>query len=156
VEDGDFILLDFEGEPLRSLADRRSKYSPLKDVAGMIRSFGYAAHSVHLESDAERPDPDRASWLHAWETWTSAAFLGAYLETAGDAPFLPRADADLQMLLGAFLIDKAFYELDYELNNRPDWLPIPLLGIRSIAVPGGGGKGGSQGGENPEADEDRG
>jgi trehalose synthase-fused probable maltokinase len=131
----DFILLDFEGEPLHSLEQRRKKVSPLKDVAGMLRSFSYAVHSAWREAVAGDPglSAKREPWLRAWEVWTSAAFLGAYLETAGAAAFLPQEEQELETLLDAFLLDKAFYELGYELNNRPDWLPIPLEGIREIA-----------------------
>jgi maltose alpha-D-glucosyltransferase/alpha-amylase len=135
LEDDDYILLDFEGEPLRSLGERRAKVSPLKDVAGMLRSFDYAAHSALREAASGRPDDlaVHGPRLDAWERWVSAAFLRAYLDAARGASFLPREESDLRTLLDAFLLDKAFYELGYELNNRPDWLPIPLEGIRSIA-----------------------
>ena len=131
----DFILLDFEGEPARSLAERRAKYPALKDVAGMLRSFSYAAFGALLAYTARRPDDlDRLkSWATLWERWTSAAFLRAYLATAGDANFLPSEESSLQCLLEAFLLDKALYELRYELNNRPGWVRIPLSGILSLA-----------------------
>jgi maltose alpha-D-glucosyltransferase/alpha-amylase len=132
----DFILLDFEGEPLRTLAERRAKASPLKDVAGMLRSFDYAAHSAFIDAQAQRPELARIRepLVRAWEVRVSAAFLGAWLETSAGAPFLPRAEADLRSLLDGFLLDKAFYELRYELNNRPDWLAIPLHGIRALGA----------------------
>ncbi len=130
----DFLLLDFEGEPLRPLAERRAKCSPLKDVAGMLRSFGYAARSAFMEATSENPEHVRLRepWLRAWETWVSAGFLGAYLEACAGATFLPAEPAELQALLDAFTLDKAFYELRYELNNRPDWVAIPLEGIQAI------------------------
>jgi len=142
VED-DFILLDFEGEPLRSLEERREKASPLRDVAGMLRSFGYLAQSIALEPPGSPPagrphDDPRAT---TFEAWMCSSFLGAYLQTASGAPFLPDDPAELQTLLDAFILDKAFYELGYELNNRPTWVGIPLRGILSIlrASPSEGG-----------------
>jgi maltose alpha-D-glucosyltransferase/alpha-amylase len=133
--ENDFILLDFEGEPMHSLAERRGKHSPLKDVAGMLRSFSYAAHSSLFDFTRERPEDlqTMAPWASAWEVWVSAEFLREYLETASGAPFLPDDDDQLETLLEAFLLDKAFYELNYELNNRPDWLHIPLQGILELA-----------------------
>jgi len=130
----DFVLLDFEGEPLRPLAERLAKASPLKDVAGMLRSFGYAARAAFMEATSVNPERVRLRepWLRAWETWVSAAFLGAYLEASAGASFLPADTAGLEILLDAFTLDKAFYELRYELNNRPDWVAIPLEGILSI------------------------
>jgi len=130
----DYIILDFEGEPARSLAERRSKYPALKDVAGMLRSFSYAAFGAVLAYTARRPDDlDRLrGWAILWERWTSAAFLRAYLATAGEAKFLPSEKSSLQRLLEAFILDKALYELRYELNNRPSWVRIPLSGILSV------------------------
>ncbi len=129
--EGDFYLLDFEGEPARSLSYRRQKQSPLKDVAGMLRSFNYAAYAGLFGQAASRPaDFGRLEpWAHIWQTWASAAFLRGYFETAADASFLP-ADLDQRdALLRLFMLDKALYELNYELNNRPDWARIPLWGI---------------------------
>lgn len=128
----DFVLLDFEGEPLRPLHERRRKQSVLKDLAGMIRSFHYAAHAALMPAagDNLHDMPEMAPWRRAWQEWVSAAFLRAYLATAGQAPFLPAADMDL--ILEVFLLEKVFYELKYELNNRPDWLSIPLAGILAI------------------------
>jgi maltose alpha-D-glucosyltransferase/alpha-amylase len=136
VEGDDFILLDFEGEPLRPMAERRDKYSGLKDVAGMLRSFGYAAHSAFMELVAERPEMTavREPWVRAWEAWIPAAFLATYLEGVSDTGLVPADPVDLQLLLDAYVLDKAFYELGYELNNRPDWVGIPLEGIRAVAV----------------------
>ncbi len=127
----DFILLDFEGEPLRPLAERRCKNSPLKDVAGMIRSLHYAAQAPFSEDKSNSTVEKRIQpWRDAWYEWTSAAFLSAYLETAARAPFLPTVDP--AFILDVFLLEKAFYELQYELNNRPDWVHIPLAGIIDI------------------------
>jgi maltose alpha-D-glucosyltransferase/alpha-amylase len=129
--EGDFYLLDFEGEPARPLAERRQKQSPLKDVAGMLRSFSYAAYAGLFAHTTSRPaafgllEPA----AHLWQTWVSAAFLRGYFETAGDAAFLPADLVQRDALLRLFMLDKALYELNYELNNRPDWVRIPLWGI---------------------------
>jgi maltose alpha-D-glucosyltransferase/alpha-amylase len=121
----DFLLVDFEGEPIRSLAVRRRKQSPLKDVAGMLRSFSYAAHTALIAAADPAAVEQQA---HTWESWAAATFLSAYFKTADGGTFLPTGSAR-SALLDAFLLDKAFYELQYEFNNRPDWLHIPLAGI---------------------------
>ncbi|MDQ4065125.1 MAG: phosphotransferase [Actinomycetota bacterium] len=126
-----WMVLDFEGEPLRSLDDRRAKQSPLKDVAGMLRSFNYAAIATLFE----RTDPDTDEWqrLQPWaETWESLArdrFLHTYLTRAHEGRFLPGDRAVLAVLLEAFEIEKALYELEYERGHRPDWVRIPERGI---------------------------
>ena len=130
----DFVILDFEGEPARSIAERRAKQSPLKDAAGMMRSFGYAAYAALLAFTLHAPD-DYApleTWAEGWQHWTSEAFLRAYLAALGDAPMLPRDDGVRRDVLRAFMLDKALYELAYELNNRPDWVIIPIVGIRRL------------------------
>ena len=126
----DFVIIDFEGEPLRSLAERRRKQTPLKDVAGMIRSFHYAAYAALFGQTAAPANGD--AWAAAWYHWTSTAFLTEYLAVAGAGSFLPTAPADLRLLLDAYLLEKAIYELIYELNNRPNWVRIPLQGIRAL------------------------
>jgi maltose alpha-D-glucosyltransferase/alpha-amylase len=136
----DFVILDFEGEPARPLTERRLKRSPFRDVAGMLRSFQYAAHARLLEEAAmgtvePRAMPELESWAFYWERWASAAFLRAYLERAGGASFVPRARAQLGLLIEVFVLEKAIYELGYELNNRPAWVRIPLAGIRQILSP---------------------
>jgi maltose alpha-D-glucosyltransferase / alpha-amylase len=128
----DFVILDFEGEPARSIAERRAKQSPLKDVAGMLRSYSYAAYAALFMFTVHAPD-DLAllrPWADAWRHWTSEAFVAGYRETIDALPLVPNAAFDV--LLRAFSIDKALYELGYELNARPDWVRIPLIGIRSI------------------------
>jgi maltose alpha-D-glucosyltransferase/alpha-amylase len=138
-EQGDFVLLDFEGEPARSLAERRRKQSPLKDVAGMIRSFSYATHSAlnqHLERIGEAGRKADSEALGAWTRWlenaASEGFLAAYRETIAINPaLLPPAD-QAQALFEAYVLEKALYELLYELNNRPAWLRIPISGILSL------------------------
>jgi len=119
----DFIIIDFEGEPGRPLNERRIKHSPLRDVAGMLRSFDYAAHTV-LAQQADRAE--------AWVECVSGAFMSAYLATAKGASFLPAREQELRMLLDVCLLEKAVYEVCYELNNRPDWVAIPLRGITRI------------------------
>ena len=134
----DFVIFDFEGEPAHSISERRLKRSPLRDVAGMLRSFHYAAHSAPLSQAekgggvaATRPH-DRSTmerWAQVWYQWISATFLKAYLAAASHSTFLPRSDEELRILVDAYLLEKAVYEVGYELNNRPDWLRIPLRGI---------------------------
>ncbi len=127
----DFYILDFEGEPARPLAERRRKQSPLKDVGGMLRSFDYAAyaglfaHAAARPAELQRLEP----WARAWQTWTTAAFLRAYFTTVGNALFVPADPPARDALLRLFVLSKALYELNYELNNRPDWIRIPLWGI---------------------------
>ncbi len=134
--DGDFIILDFEGEPTRTVAQRRARQSPLKDVAGMLRSFDYAAYAGLFAFTHDRPaDFGRlAPSAERWRRGVSAAFLGAYRATAAD--LLPADTAQGAALLDAFLLAKALYELVYELNNRPDWVRIPLRGILALMETG--------------------
>jgi len=132
----DFVILDFEGEPARSIAERRAKHSPLKDVAGMVRSFGYAAYAALFAFTLHAPDEyaPLAPWADTWEHWAADAFMRGYVAAIGDSPLLPRGGAARQLLLTAFTLDKALYELGYELNNRPDWVRIPLLGIQKLTT----------------------
>ena len=134
----DWILIDFEGEPLRPLSERQEKHSPLKDVAGMLRSLAYAAmHVLYSQDEAlAQEQAGLTARLHAWQEWTQAAFLHGYLDRAAGASFLPAREKHLELLLTSFLLHKAFYETGYELNNRPDWLRIPLEGILTL-VPDG-------------------
>lgn len=134
VTEGDVVILDFEGEPARALEDRRQKTSPLRDVAGMLRSFSYAALTGLEAATQTRPeDVDRlAPWAALWETWVSAVFLRAYLTATGGAGLVPSDSNDLDILLHAFMVDKALYELGYELNNRPEWAHIPLTGLLQL------------------------
>jgi maltose alpha-D-glucosyltransferase/alpha-amylase len=130
----DFVIIDFEGEPARTMSERRLKRSPLRDVAGMIRSFHYAAQTA-LRHQRTLPPGDAAllePWLEFWTLQIGARFLSAYRTRLGDMPFIPREEELLEDLLRAFLLEKAVYELGYELNNRPGWVRIPLQGIRQI------------------------
>ena len=139
ADDGDFVLLDFEGEPARLLYERRQKQSPLKDVAGMIRSFSYAAHSALNQFLAANPegghphDSDTlTAWADFWQNSASCEFLRAYRETIATNPSLLPAAQQSQALLDLYVLEKALYELLYELNNRPSWVRIPLAGILAI------------------------
>jgi maltose alpha-D-glucosyltransferase/alpha-amylase len=131
---GDFVVLDFEGEPARSPEERRAMQSPLKDVAGMLRSFSYAARAALASYLARRPqDADTLEpWARLWSKSASAAFLASYRTVAANAAFLPADSNSLARVLDAFLVGKAFYELDYELNHRPTWARIPLLGLLAL------------------------
>jgi maltose alpha-D-glucosyltransferase/alpha-amylase len=135
---GDFVILDFEGEPARPLAERRTKQSPLKDVAGMLRSFSYAAFSALMKYTTRRPEDYQrlAPWAHLWEQSVSSAFLHAYCEYSRGVAVVPTEPELFQQLLEAYVIDKAFYELVYELNNRPNWVLIPLTGILGLPLMG--------------------
>jgi len=132
----DYLILDFEGEPARSLAERRAKQSPLKDVADMLRSFSYAAYASLIGYTARRPEDFEKlqPWARLWERSAGAEFLRAYREAAAGAAFLPPEEGDLRGLLITYWLDKALYELSYELNNRPGWVRIPLLGILSLPI----------------------
>ncbi len=126
--ENDFVILDFEGEPSRSIPERRAKQSPLKDVAGMLGSFEYAVQSALLSYAQDSPfDISRLSqWAVFWRKHVSAQFLRSYLAGAGGAIFLPENPAHVESLLNLFCLDKTFYELCYELDNRPDWVSIPI------------------------------
>jgi len=135
----DFVIIDFEGEPARPLSERKLKRSALRDVAGMLRSFRYATRVALVEQAAtglihSRPEAIAGLevWGRFWTVWVSAVFLKAYLAVAVETPLIPRNRGELQVLLDAFLLEKALYELAYELNNRPDWVRIPIQGILEL------------------------
>lgn len=135
----DFVIIDFEGEPARSLEERRAKRCALQDVAGMLRSFHYAAYTAlwkRATGSSAGPDVTErlAAWAQYWQAWVSARFLGEYLKTAAKAHFLPQSESELMILLNAYLLDKAFYELGYEMNNRLDWVRLPLEGILQLVT----------------------
>ncbi|MFA9444573.1 maltose alpha-D-glucosyltransferase [Egicoccus sp. AB-alg6-2] len=135
----DFVIIDFEGEPARPLGERRLKRSPLRDVAGMLRSYQYATESaLRFQEErgavtADRPNYEELrGWLAYWHRWVGAGFLHGYLQAADGASFLPSDPDHTAILLDAFLLEKAVYELGYELNNRPEWVDIPLRGIADV------------------------
>jgi maltose alpha-D-glucosyltransferase / alpha-amylase len=136
----DFVIIDFEGEPARPLAERRKKRSPLQDVAGMLRSFHYAAYAPLLQQDSGKKLSEEelqalGDWARYWQRWVSAIFLKTYLDVAGNSDFIPKDREELALLLDLYLLDKAVYELGYELNNRPTWVRIPLDGISQLLEP---------------------
>ena len=133
----DFMIIDFEGEPARPLSERRRKRPALRDVAGMIRSFHYAAYTSLIEQfragtvgkvDFAVIEP----WAKIWYVWTSQAFLSGYIQTADRSSLVPKDREELSVLLDALLMEKAVYEVGYELNNRPEWLRLPLYGIAQM------------------------
>ena len=134
----DFVIIDFEGEPARPLEERRQKRSPLQDVAGMLRSFHYAAYAPLLGQTTDPTHDEKVQvlwpWASYWQRWVSAAFLRSYLEVSRGSSFIPQSREDLARLLDTYLLDKAVYELGYELNNRPSWVRIPLEGISQLLL----------------------
>jgi len=130
--DGTFYVIDFEGEPARPLAERRERHSALRDVAGMLRSFGYAAAAGAMAASGDRA----AALAERWEGEVRGAFLAGYEEgngaDRGGSGILPDGADARRQLLSLFEIEKAFYELAYELNNRPDWVWIPMHGIARL------------------------
>ena len=143
VSEQGLLVLDFEGEPLRSLAERRAHSSPLKDVAGMLRSLSYAASTALILAEnkavaanqtepVERIHRRLAAWADAWERCAREAFRDGYLGATQGAAFVPHTPALRDTAISVFELEKALYELNYELNNRPDWLPIPLRGIQRV------------------------
>jgi maltose alpha-D-glucosyltransferase/alpha-amylase len=132
--ENDFILLDFEGEPSRSLAERRMKQSPLKDVAGMLGSFDYAVLTALASHIADRPESATrlAPWGAFWRSAVASTFLKAYRDTVGDTGMIPTDSAVLESTLTLYQLDKTFYELHYEINNRPDWVFIPMEKILAV------------------------
>jgi len=147
----DFRIIDFEGEPGRPLSQRRFKRSPLRDVAGMLRSLRYAAAAALRDGRRRPEDVARLeSWARAWASGVSAAFLRGYVERLEpvraierlapapasvrtvDGRILPRTDGDLELLVEFFLLEKCVYEIGYELDNRPAWIEIPLQGLLEL------------------------
>jgi maltose alpha-D-glucosyltransferase/alpha-amylase len=126
----DFLIVDFEGEPARSLEERRLKQPALRDVAGMLRSFSYAVYTAQGRHAQRRPEHSAAlqPWAALWENAIASSFLRGYLQTAMGHAILPRPK-EAQTLLRGLLLGKVLYELEYELNNRPSWVNIPLAGL---------------------------
>ncbi|HLZ49630.1 MAG TPA: putative maltokinase [Candidatus Acidoferrum sp.] len=140
----DFLIIDFEGEPAKSISERRMKRSPLQDVAGMLRSFQYAAHLALMAAQdklgtLETAGPELLRLAKQWQLLAASRFLESYKNTASGASFIPRDASEFDRLLRLHLLEKAIYELGYELNNRPAWLAIPLEGIEELLNKGGPG-----------------
>jgi maltose alpha-D-glucosyltransferase/alpha-amylase len=135
VSGQDFVIIDFEGEPKKPIEERRRKQSPLRDVAGMIRSLNYAlftAFRIRSRDSGAGECKALENMAKAWNFWISSSYLQAYLSTARKGTFLPSDEQELSTLLEMFLLERAFYELEYELNNRPEWVPIPIQGILEL------------------------
>jgi maltose alpha-D-glucosyltransferase/alpha-amylase len=131
---GDYVILDFEGEPARTLAERRAKRSPLRDVAGMLRSFSYASHAALERFTQRRPGTAKSlePWAHLWLNAVVTEFLTAWRITIAADPHLTPQPLQAHRLLVSYQLEKALYELLYELNNRPAWVRIPLAGILAL------------------------
>jgi maltose alpha-D-glucosyltransferase/alpha-amylase len=133
VSGQDIFVLDFEGEPLRPLAARRAKLSPLRDVAGMVRSFDYAANAFLVRQDAVTSgrdgETDLGRAVALWRVEATRRFLAGYRSAVADCPSLPGDPDAFSRLLDALVTEKALYEICYEAANRPDWLWIPLAGL---------------------------
>ncbi len=130
----DWVITNFEGDPTRSLSERRIKRSALRDVATMLRSFHYVSHAA-LFGDVPGIVPSREGhpqlemWAKTWYRWVSSIFLREYLQAAAGATFLPQKDDELRILLGAYMTERALSEIEYELEHRPEWIRIPVHGI---------------------------
>jgi maltose alpha-D-glucosyltransferase/alpha-amylase len=129
----DVVIIDFEGEPSRTIAERTEKLSPLKDVAGMLRSFAYAMYAAVFNFVSGRPDArdavERAG--QQWQAQVSEAFIDAY-DDVGRTAGLASARAERVALLELFVLEKAVYELRYEVDNRPEWVRLPVSGLLDI------------------------
>jgi maltokinase len=127
TDDEDWMILDFEGEPARPLPERRRKRSPLRDVAGMLRSFAHLVSAAEILRGTRPPE--------GWQERARENFLAGYLETV-DSSLLPSGQEAIERLLTVFELEKAVYELRYELDNRPDWVRIPVAGIQRLIEEG--------------------
>jgi len=130
----DYIFIDFEGEPIRTISERRLKRSPLRDVAGMIRSFHYAAYGEILLNDQYSDDEVQKllPWAEVWYKRMAGFFLRRYLQEIKGSNLIPSDPKDLDVLLDTFLLEKAVYEIQWELNHRPDWVALPLKGLKDL------------------------
>ena len=136
----DVVFIDFEGDPRRSIGERRIKYSPLRDVAGMLRSFHYAAHAVLYGKVAgivpgKESSPQLHKWAGFWYRWVGASFLHGYLQAGGVASLLAIRGEELRILLDAYLLERGMIEVLSDLQNRPEWARIPIVGILEILGP---------------------
>jgi maltose alpha-D-glucosyltransferase/alpha-amylase len=137
IAKGDVYVLDFEGEPARDIGERRAKTSPLKDVAGMLRSFDYAAAAI--VDRLEQRDPTKLEAIRplaqAWRVAAMRRFIQSYRAQVEGCPVLPENAAEFDRLLELFLIEKALYEIAYEAANRPSWIAIPIRGVLGLMDP---------------------
>jgi maltose alpha-D-glucosyltransferase/alpha-amylase len=130
----DIFIIDFEGEPRRTIAERRRKAPAARDVAGLIRSIDYSATAALERALKVTPDEQGklATALAGWRDRATEAFLTAYRETIAGQPLWPARPDSAERMLNFFLVEKAFYEIEYELSHRPDWLRVPLTGMLRI------------------------
>jgi maltose alpha-D-glucosyltransferase / alpha-amylase len=130
----DFIIIDFEGEPARTISARKLKYCPLKDVAGMLRSIHYAVYQAYFKKISIRSEDKEylGGWLEIWYKHISNKFIEAYIESSSDSSYLPKEQEQVEALLNVFILEKAVYEIGYEINNRPEWTLIPLRSLVEI------------------------
>jgi len=134
LAEGDVYIQNFEGHPSWPVGAQREKQSPLRDVAGMMRSFSYAAYAALLTHAAARPAEltSMEPWARLWQTWTTTTFLQHYLSAASDTAGLAGYSSERDRTLRFFMLDRALRELDGELNNRPEWVGIPLAGVLEL------------------------
>jgi maltose alpha-D-glucosyltransferase/alpha-amylase len=125
----DFIFIDFEGEPARPLSERCQKHCPLRDVAGMMRSFSYAAETARRNILKQDPEISEHFAIDTWEKSAKQTFLQGYREEASSCSSVPENESDFNKILSLFMLEKALYELEYEKNNRPEWIEIPIAGL---------------------------
>ncbi|PZP56966.1 MAG: hypothetical protein DI596_09730 [Azospira oryzae] len=132
----DFVIIDFEGEPGRPLAERRAKHSPMRDVAGMLRSFNYATAATLVRQTGQPEEKRQAieAALGEWERQAVEAFLSGYRHATQGCPSVPSETGHWQRLLELFVLEKALYELRYEMDNRPDWVGIPVRGLLALPL----------------------
>ena len=135
-KDGGWLVVDFEGEVTRPLGERRTLQVALRDVAGMTRSFSYLAEDVRRGYTEAGDEPPK--WLDQWEDEARASFLRGYREAVDEAGLAPDDDQRFADVLSVYELDKALYELDYELGNRPEWVAIPTRGIERLLEDGSG------------------
>jgi maltose alpha-D-glucosyltransferase / alpha-amylase len=130
----DFLIMDFEGEAGKSLAERRKLHPPLKDVASMLRSFSYAAYTALNQFTETRRQAynQLEAWSICWQRWVSAAFMREYRIIIGRTPLIPRRIRDFEKLTRLYLADKTISELEYELAQRPEWVKIPLNSLLEL------------------------
>jgi maltose alpha-D-glucosyltransferase/alpha-amylase len=132
----DFIITDFQGEPTRSITERRIKRSPLRDVAGMLCSFDYAVLSKLKGNGVEPKNTGQLNiWARLWSIWAAVHFLKGYFQVIGKSSLMPKTQEEIRLTLDTYMLEKAISEVAYELNNRPDWVDIPIKGILDILQP---------------------
>ncbi len=130
----EYIMNSFEGDPSKSFSERRIRRSAMRDLAAMIRSLHYAAYSNILspEYDQQRKEGNLEEWAETWHYYVSRLYIKGYLDIAGNKDYVPKKQEDFKILMNTFLLEKALQELNYEIENRPEWIIIPIRGIKAI------------------------